>query len=286
MKLRTLILLCVVVAVGGTAWSQNRLSDVAGSITLKPEAIVEKDGFADEEAAAKKADHDLLASVLEGCASQADAVSALVEEARNTVLYRDDDNGVPTRLTSASLELDTRIQEVFLLRLTPPFDQPAATARAAAADCSAATDSIREELARKGVAFRDAKQQIEGCSQGLDRSLRELVELTGESPRDDEAAASAPTAPRTDDERVAAACEAERTRGDDAFDACTERQYLALTALETRSAANEMIDEMSFAGIRSICATLHPDDFVQREICETDKITAVRLDLEEQAADE
>jgi hypothetical protein len=48
--------------------------------------------------------------------------------------------------------------------------------------------------------------------------------------------------------------------------------------MASRNAANEMLDEGVFSDIRRMCLDLFPRDFVQRDACEQDKMTAVRLE--------
>jgi len=102
MRVRSLFLVSLILLVSGAGWSQsNRLGDVAGSIKLDPSAIVEKEGYVEDPQAAVKADRDLFGETLRNCSTVANHLGALVEEARNSILYRDDD--LPSRLTAASL---------------------------------------------------------------------------------------------------------------------------------------------------------------------------------------
>ena len=57
MRLRTVMLIVVTLLVGQTGWSQTKsLGDVAGTIKLNPEAIVEKTGVVEDPKAAIRAD--------------------------------------------------------------------------------------------------------------------------------------------------------------------------------------------------------------------------------------
>jgi len=279
MRIRAAVLLCSALLVCAAAWSQNRLSDVAGAIKLNPEAIVEKEGFVDDPNAAKLEDQELLAATLDGCSTIADKIGALVDEARTIVLYRGND--VSTRLGAATLELDTQIQEIYLLRLADVFAQPVTTARDAADACSVANESIRIELARQGVAFTQAKEEIARCRSGLDQARAELAAIQ-KSP-DGKAVAATPEAEEiaaapTDDEIIAEICGPEAKNGPDAFDACTSRQYRAVAALGSRTWENEQLDAGVFADLRAICAELHPRDYALKNECEVERMTAFRLE--------
>jgi hypothetical protein len=225
------------------------------------------------------ADRELFNAAVGECAAIADSIGSLVEEARASFLYSDDE--LPTRLSAATLDLDTEIQEIYLLRLTEVYAQPISTARQAAETCSVATESIRQELARRGVQFLEATQDISRCRQELKRSLAE-VEAVGQgadgsvpAPVDDEA-----DTPPTDDEIIASICASAAKSGPDALDACTGRQYRALAALTSRTPANEQLDAGVFSDIRALCLELHPQDYVLRNECEVDKMTATRINAE------
>jgi hypothetical protein len=154
------------------------------------------------------------------------------------------------------------------------------TARNAAESCAEATESVRLELARRGVAFTKAKEATTRCRAGLDRAEMQLAAAIGKAPPESAATTGGPATAPTDDEIVEAACRQDRGRSEDAYEACRELQYRALAALGSRTAENEMIDPGVFEGIREICTRLHFGDFVQRDACETDKMTAARLAVE------
>ncbi|MEX1311859.1 MAG: hypothetical protein AB1Z65_15640 [Candidatus Sulfomarinibacteraceae bacterium] len=279
MRVRTTVLLGFALLACGLGWSQNRLSDVAGGIKLNPEAIVEKKGFVEDPGAAKKADRELFNAAVGECATIADNLGSLVDEAKSSFLYSDDE--LPKRLSAATLDLDTELQEIYLLRLTDVYAQPLSTARQAVETCSVATASIRAELARQGVQFLEATQDLSRCRKELDRSLSELAAV------DQVAAGSAPAptedeaeTPPTDDELIASICATAAKSGPDAMDACTGRQYRALAALTSRTPENEQLDPGVFGDIRALCVELHPDDFYLRNTCEVDKMTATRIDAE------
>lgn len=279
MRIRTTVLSGFVLLACGLGWSQNRLSDVAGGIKLNPEAIVEKKGYVEDPAAAKKADRELFGAAVGECATIADTVGSLVDEAKSSFLYSDDE--LPKRLSAATLDLDTELQEIYLLRLTEAYAQPLSTARQAVETCSVATASIRAELARQGVQFLEATQDLSRCRNELNRSLAELEAVdqgtagSAPGPTGDEA-----DTPPTDDELVASICAAAEKSGPDALDACTGRQYRALAALTSRTPENEQLDPGVFGDIRALCVELHPDDFYLRNTCEVDKMTATRIDAE------
>lgn len=205
----------------------------------------------------------------------------MINQARNTILYGDSD--LPNRLRAMALDLDTEAQGVYLLRLTEAYTQPSVTAREAADDCIAASEAVREELARGGVAFTSAKDTIARCRQGLDLAQTQLAlvdDPAGAEKKASASPASVSVEPPTDDEIVAARCEKERQAGADAVVACRTAQFIALAAISSRSPENEMLDVEVFGDIRGICESIHPADFVQRDDCEIDKMGAVRLESE------
>lgn len=285
MRIRVSVLACVMLLVSAGGWSQDsRLGDVAGSIKLNPDALVEKTGYVEDPMVAVKADQSLFGATLESCSTVANRLGELVEEARNTVMYRDE--VLPNQLTTASVDLESEIQGIYLLRLTESLAEAEQTARAAADECRAASVSVREELQRRGVGFTEALEKVTLCRQGLDIADEQLAKAEG---RVEAGVVNPSSAPKstdgaegtmTQDEIVASLCESERSKGDEAYAACTEAQYRAEASMASRTAANEMIDDSVFGGIRDICLALHPRDYVQRNNCELDKMTTARLDQE------
>ena len=87
MRIRTAVLVGVALMAGISGWSQDeRLGDVAGSIKLNPEAIVETSGVVEDPRAAAKADEELFNAVLADCLAAAGQLGRLVAEARTTVV--------------------------------------------------------------------------------------------------------------------------------------------------------------------------------------------------------
>lgn len=285
MSVRTAVLVSMALLVCTMTWPQeNRLGDVAGSIKLNSEAIVVKGGTVEDPRAAKKFDEDLFNTVLADSAASADQLGQLVDEARATVIYSGDD--LLTRLEESSRELERQIQGIYLLRLEDAYSDPVETARAAADVCASAGASVREEIGRGGVAFTHAKETVTRCRESLTEAQVQFATVAnpaGAKPASPAAASTAvsePATPSTDDEIVDARCEPERSNGLEAFEACQGGQYLALAALTSRNFENEMLVESVFSDIRQICAELHPKDFVGRNDCELDKMTATRLETE------
>ena len=283
MRIRAGMVLVAAILAGGNAWSQSRLGDIAGSISLNPAAVVEKDGYVEDPRQEARADRELLADFLRESSTIADRLGRLVEEARSTVLYSDD--ALPTRMTAAAIDLDSQFEELDLFRLDESLAQPFATAREAVGLCASATDAVRAELDRKGVRFVEARDAVDACRRQIDRAESELAAVGGGSVG--EAAPVAAAAGDTDtealgstEEIVAVVCASERDKGESAYESCTSRQFRAQAALASRTAANEMIDSAVFDGIRDVCAELHPADFYQRDLCELDKMTTARLELE------
>ena len=280
MEVRTAFLVCVALLVCSMGWSQaNRLGDVAGSIKLNPEAIVEKDGVVDDPRAAKRADENLLGSVLADCSAAADLLGELVAQARQPAPERDPE--LMNRLNGASIDLETEVRAISLLRLTEVFRQPLETAREAVEICTGAGARVREEVAGGGVMFRIADMEVTRCRQLLDQTKAEVV-AADNPPSAESVDSSGPrnAPPPTDDAIIAALCETERSTGVDAFESCKRIQYLSQAAIASRSADNEMIDQGVFSDIRRLCRERHPQDFVQRDGCEQDKMTTARRDLE------
>ena len=280
MRVRTAFLVCVALLLCSMGWSQaNRLGDVAGSIKLNPKAIVEKDGVVVDPRAAKRADENLFGSVLADCSAVADLLGELVAQARQPAPARDPE--LMNRLNGVSIDLETEVRAISLLRLTGVFKQPLETAREAVDICTGACTRVREEVAGGGVMFRNADMEVTRCRQLLDQAKAEVVAADNPPGADSmDSAGLGNAAPLTDDAIIATKCESERSKGIDSFDACKRIQYLSQAAIASRSADNEMLDQGVFSDIRHLCRELHPQDFVLRDGCEQDKMTTARLELE------
>ncbi|MCU0302489.1 MAG: hypothetical protein MUC56_00300 [Thermoanaerobaculales bacterium] len=275
------VLATAVTLIPSTGWTQTKLGDVAGTIKLNPEAIVEQSGWVDDPRTATRTDQRLLGEVLATCSATADALGGLVEEARATVLYRGED--LPARLSATSLDLDTQLQELYLLRLTPAFADALVAALTAAETCGGATAAVREELARRGVAFSDARASVARCRQQLDDAEVRAVAVSGSAGTTAPAALEPPAEPPaepTDDDLVAARCATEGAEGSPAYEACAVAQYRGIAGLASRTAANEHLGPSVFDGIRELCAGLHPRDLAERDRCEVERMTAARLEGE------
>ena len=278
MRLGTVILIVVTLLVSQTGWSQTKnLGDVAGAIKLNPEAIVLKDGVVEDPMAAKRADENLFGSVLADCSAAADLLGELVARARVPSSTRDLE--LMRRLDSASFDLEAEVHSISLLRLSDDFASVLEIALQAEEQCTAASVTVRDEVSKGGAMLRTADAEVTRCRDLLDRAKTRLVvvqdPLAAPAPPD---GASEPEAPATDDEIIAARCESERARGAELFEACQGLQFRSQAAMESRSSGNEMLDEGVFSDIRQECLDLHPGDFVLRDDCELDRMTAARLE--------
>jgi hypothetical protein len=262
----------------GAAWAQKSLGDVAGSIKLDPSAVVEKQGYTEDPAAAVRADRELLAAVLADCWTAANRLVLLVEEARTSFIYTDD-GGLPERLTNAALDLDIQFEEVELLRLDGVYRPSLETARDAADICAGASVAVRDELALRGVRFADAFEEATRCRTRLEEATAQLDGAGNATGQVSDGLAGA-EATLSDEEIITQRCEAEKAKGDEAFAACTDRQYRAAAALASRTPENEMLAPEVFTAIRALCARQHALDFSLRDECEVDKMTAARLEAE------
>jgi hypothetical protein len=274
MRRSTVILIVVTLLVCPAGWSQTRkLGDVAGAIKLNPEAIVEKEGVVEDPRAAKRADENLFGGVLADCSAAAELLGSLVTQARVPGPSRDLD--LMNRMESAAQELETAIHSISLLRLSDGFKDPLEIAREAEPVCAGACAGVREVITQGGVMFSNASVQVTRCRQLLDEAKEKLLAIDQPvaPPQDTES-----TAPPTDDEIIVARCESESAKGAEFVESCQALQYRSLSAMASRVAANEMLDPGVFSDIRQMCLELHPSDFLLRNNCELDKMTATRLE--------
>jgi len=276
MRLGTVILIVVTLLVGQMAWSQTQnLGDVAGAIKLNPEAIVVKEGVVEDPGAAKRADENLFGSVLADCSAAADLLGELVTQARVPTSTRDLE--LAKRIEAASYDLETEVHSISLLRLSDDFSPALEIALQAEESCTGASGTVRDEITKGGAMLRTADAEVTRCRELLDQAKARLVVV--QDPAAEQALlsdSSEPAVPPTDDEIIGAWCAPERVKGIDAFESCQELQYMSQAAMASRSASNEMIDDEVFSDIRRLCLKLHPRNFVGRDDCELDKMTAAR----------
>jgi hypothetical protein len=289
MQVRTGLLVIAVLLAVVPGWSQSqRLGDVAGTIKLDRKALTEGDGGTVlDPRLSRKADRELLGGLLEDCATRARQLADLIVEARSTIMYRDDQ--LSNRLQAASLDLAAAVQEIYSLRLSEPFAEPLDVARDAAAVCDTAAESTKEEIQRLGVAFTEATELTASCRLKLEEasillSGRSMPAAAGGGPATPEPGSEAEQT--AIDVRVAELCRPERSGGQDAWQHCLDRQYQALAAIQARSATNEMLPEGVFQGVRKDCRLRHPDDYAAIDLCEQERMTETRLELEAKAAAE
>lgn len=281
MRIQAVVLVSVMLLVCPTGWTQTKsLGDVAGSIKLNPEAIVEENKVVVDSRAGEKADGELIGGVLADCSAVADQLGELVEQARTKTLLRDDP--ILTRMEESARELERGVQEIYLLRPGDRFSEPLGEALEAADICSAAGARVREDINLNKSTFTESKTEIARCRRQMGQA-RERLAVVVKSPGRSTAASTtqnSPETPPTDDEIIAARCGSERSKGPGAVDACRQRQYLSQAAMASRNADNEMLDHGVFADIRQVCLKLYPRDFVGRDNCEQNRMTESRLENE------
>lgn len=281
MRIRAAVLVSVVLLLCPIGWTQTKsLGDVAGSIKLNPEALVEKNEIVVDPRDAKKADGELFGSVLVDCSAVAGQIGELVTQARTTTIYRGD--SLLTRLEESTRELERELQGIFVLRLGEGFAEPYLKALDAADSCEAACAVLLDELGRNAVTFTKANTEMARCREqlsGAQEALAVVMNQPGASagirsqPNETETA-------MTDDEIVAARCREEKPKGTGAVDTCQKQQYLSLAAMASRNAGNELLEAGVFADIRRLCLEIYPLDFVRRDNCELKRMTESRLDDE------
>ncbi len=281
MRIRAAVLVSVVLLLCPTGWTQTKsLGDVAGSIKLNPEALVEQNEVIVDPRYAKTADGELFGGVLTDCSAVADQIGELVAQARSTTIYRGD--SLLTRLDESTRELERELQGIFLLRLGEGFAEPYQVALDAADTCEAAGVVLLDELSRNAVTFTKANTDIARCRDHLTEA-QERLSVVMNQPGASAGASSVQSEPETtmtDDEIVVARCQEERSKGPGAVDACQQQQYLSQAALASRNAENELLEESVFSDIRRLCLEIYPLDFVRRNNCELDRMTESRLENE------
>ena len=287
MRARAGVTAIAILLVCGFGWSQSsKLGEVAGSIKLDPSAIVQSDGgVAADPGRDREADRQLLTEVLSDCDAAAARIEELAREARTTIYDRD--STLDLRVEDAALVLEAAARDLYLLRLGKAFDEPLDAAHRAAEACESVVEAVQSELARRSVIFSQAGERVAACRTEIAAAEARLEAVgsnetvsAGEGSSAGSGEVDEPAEPPTAAERIAAFCRIAGAGDQNAFTRCEDRQFRALAAIEARSAISETLDEAVFSDIREACELDHPDDLVALDLCEQEKMTAARLEVE------
>jgi hypothetical protein len=280
---RVVVLVIAMSLVGGAASAQtSRLGDVAGKITLDSSALKPSDGgVVDDPSKVRKADHALIGGVLERGVSDASRLAELVDQARRTVTQEGGE--LWNEMEASALALDESFDGLATLRLTEVFGGVLEASYEAEQSCGLASRAVRRELAERSIAFQESTAAVARCRELLDRCTNLLAQV--ESGGDGAARSTPGTGVQdrpeeigpTPEETIAELCAQQGTAGQPGLETCTQQQFLALAALESRSAGRENLDEAVFTGIRQDCRRFFPGDFARQNRCELDRMTRARI---------
>lgn len=190
------------------------------------------------------------------------------------------DTEVLTRLEEAALELDRQVEELGSLRLTSQLRGSADAARRAGGSCSSAAATVIDDI-RSRTVFTRSRDAVAGCRRELADAEQQLAESAPGAPTaSSPAPQTGPGEPRSVEEVITTICRSSGSTDPDAVERCRAEQSLAQAAIESREPGNEMLDAGVFGDIRQACLELHPRNFVERDRCEQERMTAARLDNE------
>ncbi len=263
------------VLVTAPGMAQQKLGDVAGSIKLKKtegQSVV-IDGSDVGRAPGRSATSsgaDGLYDVLTDCLDAARVLSSMVADAPRIkpVTYSDGWHnqlaGIGQRLDTLGLELqmqpDAGPAEAAYLKAVEGFDQ-----------VRAGYDAIVTATNSRRLVASPEKRTISGGADTIDEAMQEMRSVSRSQ------AASAPPPPI---DPIAAAnsirgvCSRIGAEGSQAYTSCVDEQDAAKNALVGRTGPAVGLDAASFNKIRNGCLYEWPDNYVNRNACETRRAAA------------
>ena len=255
-------------------FGEQRLQDVAGSITLKRPAgdqfvMVEPEaGGPGARMGATGVDLiELTGQLLES----GRAASAVLDESRSGLAFFDP--AWRQRMLEGLGEIDTTRFSLELVEAPDRYVDALGRVVEAAREYQLAAGIVRWAILRDRPVFSKAFGHMRAGEREVGAALAGLHRETGV-----EGSETAPPAidPYSAGKAMAGACSAYHgvAQGAD-FDRCMKRQQAALLAIEHRFSFTERIDERAFNAIRSRCGEEWPRDFVGRDRCERQAIAGV-----------
>lgn len=251
----------------GFGRADQRLQDVAGSMTLK-RPDVEQLLIVDPEGSAAGSQTDATGADLIGLTEQllesGRAASAVLDEGRSGLTFFD--QGWRRRMLDALAEIDTTRFSLELVEAPERYADALGRVVDGARQYQLAAGILRWAILRDRPVFSKA---FEHMRVGEREVKAALGRLRSEGVEEWNEAAPPAVDPFAAGQAMAEVCAALYAAGQGSgHDRCLERQRAALWAIEHRFSFTEGIEEPAFNAIRNRCRDEWPRDFVGRDRCE------------------
>lgn len=257
-----------------TSFAEQRLQDVAGTITLKRpagEQLVIVEPEAGKPGARMAATGPDLVALAEQLLDSGRAASAVLDESRSGLAFFDP--AWRQRMLEGLSEIDTTRFSLELVEAPGRYVDALNRVVEAAREYQLAAGIVRWAILRDRPVFSKAFDHMRAGERDVGSALAGLRREVGVEGSE---AAPPPIDPYAAGQAMAEVCGAySRTAHGPDYDRCVGRQQAALLAIEHRFSFAERVDERAFNAIRSRCTEEWPRDFVGRDRCERQAIAGV-----------
>jgi len=260
------------VAIAAPAAAQQSLGDVAGSIKLKrtggDEVVIDQQSVGRPRSTSSlMSDGEVILDVTDGCFAAAQALSDLLGETGSGDVFYDD--GWRARVEVAGDQWDQSNGEFESIYAQDRYEAPFDTAERGATATTIGLGILRGAISADTPNFAEAKRQIADGVDLLESAARDLRAILR---REEAESTPPPIDPIAADRSIEGVCRGSFARGSQGFDGCVGAQRAAIDAITVRNAPGVRLDQATFNSIRNSCRYEWPDDFVNRNLCERQRI--------------
>jgi hypothetical protein len=265
----SVLILCVMAAIPTAA--QQKLGDVAGSIKLKKsegEAVVIDDaqmGRRSRSASSGAGESSLLYDVMGDCLEVSRSLAAVLSDAPriSPLVYSED---FRAQLEEIGLQLESVSGGLRMIPDTGAYEDAYQQAVVGLEQVQQGFSSAQVAVGANRVVNKEVREQVSAGADAIETAMtaaraveRAEAAVAPAPPIDPIAAASS----------IRTVCLRMGAEGSEAYQSCVSQQNAAVDALYSRSGASVGLDEASFNKIRNGCRFEWPDNYYNRNACET-----------------
>ncbi len=261
-----------VVAVAAPVAAQQSLGDVAGSIKLKKtggeEVVIDQRSLATSRSTSPAlSDGEILLETTQECAAAAQTLSNLLGETGSGKVFYDD--GWRARVEEAGEQMDRSRWDLQGISVQERYAATYDKADRGAAAATVGLGILRAAISADQPLFSEAKRELADGVRLLESASGEV----GAMMRTEDVEGTPPLIdPIAADRSIDALCRKNFAKESQGFDSCVAGQRAAMETIIGRSAPGVRLDQASFNTIRNNCRYEWPGDFVNRNLCERQRI--------------